>query len=170
MGSSTRTTPVAAIASMLVIGAAVAGCAGGSTLTHPTQKPEDARQSIIELVDAATQALGGEWNSEGGPRLGTCANERGEGEGVKYTYIKRRTDRGDRRRDIRTLERLWSDGGLDTDRFSTGGGTMVGVNGRGGAALVIGYNSSDLGGGDSVVGTSWCAAGDFVEMRERGEE
>ncbi|WP_144710323.1 hypothetical protein [Curtobacterium pusillum] len=170
MESRTKTTPIAAIASVFVIGAAVAGCAGGIVQARPTQKPEDARQGIVDLVDAAAEQLGGEWVVDDGPRLDTCVNERGEGEGVDYTYIKRRTDRGQAQRDINTLERLWSDRGLDTERFSSAGGAWIGLNGRGAGASNIGYSSSDLGGGDSVSGASWCAAGDFVEMRERGEE
>ena len=44
----------------------------------------------------------------------------------------------------------------------------MGMNCRGVAARVIEFYSIEN--GDSVSGTSWCAAGDYVEMRERGEE
>lgn len=162
--------PIALAVNTLAIAGGVVGCSGGSMQTHPTQKPENAKQGLIELVDAATDALGGEWTVEDGPRLGTCVNERGEGEGVNYTYRKRRTDRGSAEQDMVALERLWSARDIRTERFSSGGGAWVGVNGTGTAVSSIGYDSSDLAGADFVGGTSWCAAGDFVEMRERGEE
>ncbi|WP_144710322.1 hypothetical protein [Curtobacterium pusillum] len=161
---------IVSVVTVLMIIGGVAGCAGGSMQTHPTQKPEDAKRGIVELVDAATEALGGEWDVIDGPRLGTCVNERGEGEGVDYAYMKRRTERGDAERDIITLERLWSARGLETKRFSSGRGALIGISARGEGASSIGYSSSDLGGGDTVSGTSPCAAGDLVEMRERGEE
>lgn len=135
---------------------------------HPTLKPEDAKRRIQRLVDDSTAALGGQWVVEEGPSLGTCVNERGEGEGVNYTYIKRRAEHGDTERDIATLERLWQNDDLDTEQFKDGYGVTMGMNGRGAAAQVVEFYSIEN--GDSASGTSWCAAGDYVEMRDRGEE
>ncbi|WP_439693787.1 hypothetical protein ACRQ4B_06025 [Curtobacterium sp. SP.BCo] len=136
---------------------------------RPALQPEDAKSRVQTLVDASTAALGGRWIAdEEEPRLGTCMNERGEGEGVKYTYIKRRAEHGHTERDIATLERLWQSEGFDTARFKDGHGVTMGVNGSGAAVQGVGFYSLD--GGDSVSGTSWCAAGDYGEMRDRGEE
>ncbi|WP_439693786.1 hypothetical protein ACRQ4B_06020 [Curtobacterium sp. SP.BCo] len=135
---------------------------------HPTLQPEAARSGIQTLVDDSTAALGGRWVVEEGPSLGTCVNERGEGEGVNYTYIKRRAEHGDTEQDIATLERLWQSKGFDTARFKDGHGVTMGVNGSGAAAQGVDLYSLDS--GDSVSGTSWCAAGDYGEMRDRGEE
>ncbi len=66
------------------------------------------------------------------------------------------------------LEDLWQSKGLETEQFEDGHGMTMGMNGRGAAAQVVEFYSIDN--GDSVSGTSWCAAGDYVEMRERGEE
>jgi len=156
---------VAIAVGVIVSSGLLTGCAATE---HFTLRPEAARDRIRTLVDDSTAALGGVWVVEEGPSLGTCVNERGEGSGVDYTYIKRRVAHGDTERDIAALEQLWRSQGLETARFEDGAGVTMGVNGRGGPAQGVGLYSLES--GDSVSGTSWCAAGDFVEMRERGEE
>lgn len=64
--------------------------------------------------------------------------------------------------------RLWQNDDLDTEQFKDGYGVTMGMNGRGAAAQVVEFYSIEN--GDSVSGTSWCAAGDYGEMRDRGEE
>jgi len=153
---------------VLVTVGCLAGCAGGNVDARPSQGPEAAAHEVTSLVDRASDALGGAWTVVSGPRLGPCPGE--VGQGVAYTYVKRRDDRGDTEADLRTLERLWSDAGLETSRFTWADGAMRGLEGSGAMASAISFRSSDLGGGDTLRGTSRCAAGDYVEMRERGEE
>jgi hypothetical protein len=158
---------IAVTVTTIAIVGTTAGCSGGQMENRPTQEPADAKRSIQQLVDDTTDALGGTWTVQEGPRLGTCEDERGVGEGVNYTYIKSRADRGDVEQGIRTLEKLWGERGLDTKRFSDADASYSGVDGSGDGVANIGFQSSDLGGGDTVSGTSACAAGDYVKMRER---
>ncbi|WP_146244209.1 hypothetical protein [Curtobacterium sp. MCBD17_032] len=135
--------------------------------TEPTQTPEDAKRAVEQLVDDSASALGGNWTVEEGPRLGTCTDERGNGEGVNYTILSSRAERGDVETDASTLRTLWERAGLETERFSNGDGSYSGLNGRGAGIANISFNSSDLGGGDTISATSECAAGDYVELREQ---
>ncbi|MCJ1715733.1 hypothetical protein [Curtobacterium sp. VKM Ac-2922] len=157
--------PLAAV-TIVVVGAA-AGCSGGQMQARPTRQPDDAKRSIQRLVDDTTTALGGTWTTQVGPRLGTCKDEHGDGAGINYTVIAARSGRGDAARDIATLEHLWRSEGLETTRFATDDESYVGLDGRGTAIANIGFRSSDLGGGDTVTGTSACAAGDYAQLRKQ---
>ncbi|KQS09088.1 hypothetical protein ASG04_09370 [Curtobacterium sp. Leaf183] len=155
-----------AAVTIVVLGAA-AGCAGGKMQTQTTRQPDDAKRSIQRLVDDATTALGGTWTTQVGPRLGTCRDEHGDGGGVNYTVIAARSGRGDAPRDIATLEHLWRSEGFETTRFATDDESYVGLDGQGTSIANIGFRSSDLGGGDTVTGTSACAAGDYAQLRKQ---
>jgi len=164
---TTRTSRTALIAMTTVLVAVVAGCSGGPMEAEQTQQPQDAKRAVQQIVDDSTKALGGTWTVEEGPRLGTCTNERGEGDGVNYTILSSRGERGDTERDVETLEALWKRHGLTTERFGSAGAKYTGVNGAGATLASVSFSSSDLGGGDTISATSACADGDYVEMREQ---
>lgn len=157
-----RTAAVGLMVSALAL---TAGCTGGTG--SPSSRPEDAERAVQQLVDDSASALGGDWTVEEGPRLGTCTDERGNGEGVHYTILSSRAERGDIETDVSTLTTLWKRAGLVTERFTNGDGSYSGLNGRGAGIANIAFNSSDLGGGDTISATSECAAGDYVELREQ---
>lgn len=157
-----------ALATGLTMGLVVltAGCAGAAG-SGPTQEPEDAERAVQQLVDDSARAVGGDWNVEEGPRLGTCTDDRGNGDGVNSTVLSSRADRGDFETDVSALTTLWERAGLETERFTNGDGSYAGLNGRGSGIANISFTSSDLGGGDTISATSECAAGDYVELREQ---
>ncbi len=162
-----RNGKIALVAVTIVLVGFVTGCSGGAMETESTQTPEDAKRAVQELVDESARAIGGDWTVEEGPRLGTCTDERGNGEGVNYTILSSRAERGDIETDVSTLTTLWKRAGLVTERFTNGDGSYSGLNGRGAGIANIAFNSSDLGGGDTISATSECAAGDYVELREQ---
>lgn len=164
---TTRTSRTALIAMTTVLVAVVAGCSGGPMEAEQTQQPQDAKRAVQQIVDDSTQALGGTWTVEEGPRLGTCTDERGAGEGVNYTILSSRGDRGDLQRDVETLEELWKRQGMTTERFGKAGAKYAGINGAGTTIVNVSFSSSDLGGGDTITATSTCAEGDYVQMREQ---
>jgi len=162
----------AAAAAIGVVLSLVTGCSGGDASGRPTLEPDAVERAVRQLVDDSTVELGGEWVVRTEPRLGSCKNERGEGEGegVNFTYIKDRTSRGETEQDMMALEASWKRAGLHTERFSSATGDYVGITGKGDAVSSIGFQSSDLGGGDSISATSACAVGDYVDIRERQRE
>lgn len=156
-GTTITTRPIALGAILTCVALALSGCAEGT----PVQ-PKEAKHAIVSIVDRSTDALGGDWDVDSGPGLGTCSD------GITYVYIKKRAA-GDVTADTEELERLWNDRGITTRRFNTGGDDPIsGVDGAGGPTTSISFTAAH--GQYTIDGESECAEGDFVKMVEDGNQ
>ncbi|WIE76229.1 hypothetical protein [Curtobacterium sp. MCSS17_007] len=108
---ATRSVRTAAVGVIVGALALTVGCTGGTG--SPSTRPEDAKRAVQQLVDDPASALGGNWTVEEGPRLGTCTDERGNGDG---SY----SGRNGRGSGIATISFTSSDlGGGDTIRATS---------------------------------------------------
>lgn len=128
-------------------------------------KPSDAKQSIVDLVEESTAAVGGEWTLYRGPAAEVCEQPDGS-EGAHFVYILERNgaDGPAPAADIRTVEELWKSKGITTERFQSGSSTpLTGVNGVGGPVTSVGFDAYPQ--GYTITGVSECSDGDVRELR-----
>lgn len=148
------TRPPAAAAVAVVAALSLSSCTGG-----PHVEPNEAKQAVVAIVRTSTEALGGDWtNRGGGPGLGKCSG------GVDWISIADGQASDDPAADVRTVQRLWDDRGMTTERYESGGADpILGVRGVGGPTATIEFNADPR--GYTITGRSECAEGDFDEMQ-----
>ncbi|WP_144763555.1 hypothetical protein [Curtobacterium sp. 9128] len=144
----------------------------GGTPVQPNEssatavQPDDAKQSIVDFVDRSTAALGGDWKPRQGPGLSKCTTGAGD-DGVSWVYIVDRSDAGDPKADVDTLEQLWKQRGVTTERYQSGGqDPILGVRGTGGPTTTVDFTADPR--GYAITGESECAEGDYATMVRGG--
>ncbi|PZE87078.1 hypothetical protein [Curtobacterium sp. MCBD17_032] len=129
-------------------------------------EPEDAKKSILGVVDETASTVGGEWSVYSKPTAETCGDVAGDG--LAYTYILMNdAPSADPMQAVDAVEELWKDKGITTERYRTGAADpIVGIRGRGGPATTMDFLADER--RFSIVGVSECAEGSAVEERRRG--
>jgi len=154
-----HTRTCAGLALLVTTALTVSGCSGNTT------DPSDAKETIVDLVEESTRAVGGVWTLYRGPAAEVC-EQPGGGEGAHFVYILERegADGPAPAADIRTVERLWRSKGITTERFQSGSADpLTGVNGRGGPVTTVGFDAYPQ--GYTMTGISKCSDGDVKELR-----
>lgn len=154
-----HTRTCAGLALLVTTALTVSGCSGNTT------DPSDAKETIVDLVEESTRAVGGVWTLYRGPAAEVC-EQPGGGEGAHFVYILEREGADDPApaADIRTVERLWRSKGITTERFQSGSADpLTGVNGRGGPVTTVGFDAYPR--GYTMTGISKCSDGDVKELR-----
>jgi len=156
----TATRVSAGVALVLSVGCVLAGCSEAGV------PRADAERSVVDLVQASTDALGGDWTLYRGPDAEVCTRSVGQ-EGARFVFIleRRGADGGDPAADIRTIEELWKTKGITTERFESGGADpLTGIRGVDGPVTSIGFNAYPQ--RYSITGVSKCSDGDVQELRQ----
>lgn len=144
---------------------ALTGCGGTSAPSSGSDlDPSTARQSIVDLVERSTAAVGGDWEVYRGPAVEPCGQD--VEDRVRYVYIVERAGSAAAlERDVDVVRAVWRDAGVDVVETGTGGGsTRVGVRGTSGPVTSVGFDAAP----DrySMSGVSVCAAGNATELRD----
>lgn len=155
---------------MVLIAAAalsLTGCNGGTTVENE-QTPDQAKDAVVAIVDDTTSAVGGSWSVASGPAVQGCNRDSG-GRGAAYFYTKMREQReGSPADDVASVERLWKEKGITTERYKSGGTEpTLGVRGVGGPTKSIDFLADER--GYSLDAVSACTAGDAEELQRQGE-
>jgi hypothetical protein len=141
----------------------LAGCTQGGT----AMTADDAKQTIVDVVDKSAAALGGDWEVRSGPAVGVCSKT-GGGRGAAYTYIVDRLDTGEPASDSATMEDHWKREGITTERYESGGEEpLLGVDGTGDEVHSVSFLANPK--RYSITGVSVCFDGDAAEMQGNGE-
>ncbi|MGN7191238.1 MULTISPECIES: hypothetical protein [unclassified Curtobacterium] len=136
---------------------------------QPTVSPDEAKRSVVDVVDRTASLVDGDWEVLSGPRLGLCPGSDGSGDaddpgGVTWVYVKQRPGSDDPKEDLRKVESLWQSMGITTKRYRSGGDDPdLGLTGRGGPVSSIDFLASSAG-GYSIDGESQCADGDYGDL------
>lgn len=146
---------------------ALMGCSGGPSLENE-QPPDQAKDAVVTIVDDTAGAVGGTWSVASGPAVQSCSRDNGA-RGVASFLTEMRNQRaGDPADDVATVERLWKDKGLTTERHESGGADpTLGVRGTGGPTTSIDFLADER--GYSLDAVSVCTAGDAEELQRNGE-
>lgn len=146
---------------------ALTGCGGTSAPSSGSDRdPSTARQSIVDLVERSTAAVGGDWEVYRGPAVEPCGQD--VEDRVRYVYIVERAGSAAApERDVDAVRAVWRDAGVDVDVVETGtggGSARVGLRGTGDPVTSIGFDAEP----DrySMSGVSVCAAGNATELRD----
>lgn len=139
-------------------------CAASSTTPEgATVRASGVEQSIVDLVERSSEAIGGEWRVSLGPSAEAC----GEGveDRVRYVYVLERDGSPESaERDIRTVTVLWEQDGIEVfDTKTDGDEPLRGVRGKGGPTTSIGFNAYPA--RSSITGVSACAPGSAESAR-----
>lgn len=162
LGRSVRVGRSVCAAALVLL--ALADCAGTSTPTTTTVDPATAKQSIVDLVERSTAAVGGDWTVYRGPAVEPCGQD--VEDRVRYVYIVERagTTTG-LQHEVDAVRSVWEDVGMDVvDTSSGGGSTRVGLRGTGDRVTSIGFDAKAD--GSRIAGVSVCAAGNATELRD----
>ncbi|PZF12625.1 hypothetical protein DEJ25_07790 [Curtobacterium sp. MCPF17_011] len=136
VSTGTRHRRLAAALLMLTLfSGAVAGCAqhttpGPQSDGTPVVDSESAQQRIVEVVDDATERLGGDWRVRSGPDYAEACELRNGDRGAEWTFFVTRAQIGDVAADVAKVEARWREQGMSVDRWGTK--TEPTVVGRGG--------------------------------------
>jgi hypothetical protein len=148
------------VALLLAVACSAASCSATGTT------PGGAEESVVDLVQGSSDALGGKWTLYRGPDAEVCTRSGGQ-EGARFVYILERSGTdggGDPAADIRTVEELWKAEGITTERFESGGADpLTGIRGVDGPVTSIGFNAYPQ--RYSITGVSKCSDGDVQELR-----
>ncbi len=146
---------------------ALMGCSGGPS-SENEQPPDRAKDAVVTIVDDTAGAVGGTWSVASGPAVQGCMRDNGA-RGAAYFLTEMRDQRaGDPAADVATVERLWKDKGLVTERSESGGtDPTLGVRGTGGPATSIDFLADER--GYSLDAVSVCTAGNAEELQRNGE-
>lgn len=154
---------------------AVRRCCGARTdgvlrraLLGERAAPDQAKDTVVTIVDDTAGAVGGTWSVASGPAVQGCMRDNGA-RGAAYLLTEMREQRaGDPADDVATVERLWKDKGLSTERHESGGTDPTqGVRGTGGPATSIDFLADER--GYSLDAVSVCTAGNAEELQRNGE-
>jgi hypothetical protein len=127
--------------------------------------PDEAKQSVTTFVDHSTTALGGDWTPRGGPGLSPCTTGDGDG-GVSWVVIVDRQAGDDPHADVDAVEQLWTQRGVTTERYQSGGADpIVGIRGAGGPTTSVDFYADPR--GYALTAESECAEGDYADMVRR---
>ncbi|MBF4609573.1 hypothetical protein [Curtobacterium sp. VKM Ac-1393] len=146
------------VALMLAAACGLAGCSDGGD-------PANASKSVVGIVQASADAVGGHWTVYRGPAAEVCTQS-GGGDGARFVYVLERsgTDGTDPAADIRTVEELWKSKGITTEQFESGGSDpLTGIRGADGPVTSIGFNAYPQ--RYSITGVSKCSDGDVQDLR-----
>jgi hypothetical protein len=165
-----RRHPWLSIPTALVMTATLSltGCSADEGKNMETQDVNDAKGAIVAFVDESSSALGGDWRVSSGPAVESCDRD-GGGEGAAYGYLVAIDQPGgDPEQDIASLERLWTERGLTTERYQSGGSDPVlGIRGSGGSVATVDFLADPR--RYSIDSLSSCVEGDAAEMQNDGE-
>ncbi|PZE37164.1 hypothetical protein DEJ31_08595 [Curtobacterium sp. MCPF17_031] len=128
--------------------------------------PDQARSTVVDVVEETTEAVGGDWALYRGPDAEVCEQPDGR-DGARFVYILERkgADGSTPATDIRMVEELWEGKGITTERFASGGADpFTGVRGADGPVTSVGFNAYPQ--RYSVTGVSTCSDGDVAELRQ----
>ncbi|PZE85006.1 hypothetical protein [Curtobacterium sp. MCBD17_032] len=92
--------------------------------------PESAQQLMVDVVEDATESLGGNWRVRSGPDYAEACELPDGDIGAKWTYFLTRAQTGDVSADVAELEARWRARGMALERLGTK--TEPTVIGRGG--------------------------------------
>ncbi|PZE64558.1 hypothetical protein DEI83_11745 [Curtobacterium sp. MCBD17_021] len=128
-------------------------------------EPEDAKKSILGVVDETASTVGGKWSVYSEPTAESCGDAAEDG--LTYTYILMHdAPSADPTQAVGAVEELWKDKGITTERYRSGAADpIVGIRGRGGPATTMDFLADKR--RFSIVGVSECADGSAVEERQR---
>lgn len=152
---------------MSVAAAALAlmGCSGGSPLE---QTPDQAKDAVVTIVDHTASAVGGTWSVASGPAVESCTRDNGARGAASFLTEMREQHAGDPADDVASVERLWKETGITTERYESGGADpTLGVRGTGGPTTSIDFLADER--GYSLDAVSVCTAGDAEELQRNGE-
>ena len=160
-----RITATAALIAAAAL--SLTGCNGGTTL-EDEQTPDQAKDAVVTVVDDTASAIGGTWSVASGPAVEGCRRDNGA-RGAAYFLTEMREQRvGDPAADVATVERLWKEKGITTERYQSGGADpTLGVRGTGGPTKSIDFLADER--GYSLDAVSVCTAGDAEELQRNGE-
>ena len=164
-----RRHPWLSIPTALVMTATLSltGCSADEGKNGETQDVNDAKGAIGAFVDESSSALGGDWRVSSGPAVESCDRDGGQGAAFGYLVAIDQPG-GDLEQDIASLERLWTERGLTTERYQSGGSDPVlGIRGSGGSIATVDFLADPRRYGiDSL---SSCVEGDAAELQNDGE-
>jgi hypothetical protein len=161
VGGQARATTAFVVAVLAVT--VLAGCTGGGT----DMTANDAKQTIVDVVDKSASALGGDWKVRSGPAVGVCSKADG-GRGAAYTYIVDRLETGEPAADSATVEAHWKQEGITTRRYKSGGDDpLLGVDGTSDEVRSVSFLANPK--RYSITGVSVCFDGDAADMQGNGE-
>lgn len=165
-----RRHPWSSIPAALIMTAALSltGCSADDGRNMVTQDVDDARGAVVAFVDESSSALGGDWRVSSGPAVESCDRD-GGGAGAAYGYLVAIDQPGgDPEQDIASLERLWTERGLTTERYQSGGSDPVpGIRGSGRSVATVDFLADPR--RYSIDSLSSCVDGDADEMQRDGE-
>ncbi|KTR41906.1 hypothetical protein NS263_03520 [Curtobacterium oceanosedimentum] len=163
LGRSVRVGRSVCAAALVLL--ALADCAGTSTPTTTTVDPATPKQSIVDLVERSTAAVGGNWTVYRGPAVEPCGQD--VEDRVRYVYIVGRAGAvtGLLQHDVDVVRAVWEDAGMNVVDTSSGGGSKpVGLRGTGDPVTSIGFDAKPD--RSRISGVSVCAAGNATELRD----
>ncbi|WP_146236776.1 hypothetical protein [Curtobacterium sp. MCBD17_030] len=127
--------------------------------------PDEAKQSVTTFVDRSTTALGGDWTPRGGPGLSPCTTGDGD-DGVSWVVFVDRQAGDDPHADVDVVEQLWTQRGVTTERYQSGGADpIVGIRGAGGPTTSVDFYADPR--GYALTAESECAEGDYADIVRR---
>jgi hypothetical protein len=147
----------------------MSGCTreGNTVDDEATMTSAEAKQAIVDIVDASTADVGGEWMLRSGPAVQSCVLPSGDA-GAAYSYIMDRKAGGTPPSDVAKLQDLWTAKGIKTQAYENSGKDPVrGVRGFGGPTTSIDLYADPI--GYTIEGLSVCTPGDAAEMQGNGE-
>ena len=144
------------------------GCSADDGRNMVTQDVNDAKGAVVAFVDESSSALGGDWRVSSGAAVESCDQD-GGGEGAAYGYLVAIDQPGgDPEQDIASLDRLWTERGLTTERYQSGGSDPVlGLGGSGGSVATVDFLADPR--RYSIDSLASCVDGDADEMQRDGE-
>lgn len=155
------------VVSVAAAALALMGCSGGTSLGDE-QTPDQAKDAVVTIVDDTAGAVGGTWSVASGPAVQGCMRDNGARGAASFLTEMREQRAGDPADDVDTVERLWKDKGLMTERYESGGtDPTLGVRGTGGPTTSIDFLADER--GYSLDAVSVCTAGDAEELQRNGE-
>ncbi|MET3636819.1 hypothetical protein [Curtobacterium oceanosedimentum] len=154
---------------LLLSAVTTVGCAGQRGAAPSTERttPVDAdtaQRTMIDVVDQATAALGGEWETRTSPDYVESCQLSSNGEGARWVYRVARSESGDAEADAVAASGIWRSDGMRVDRL---------VDAKGPAMVARGGDRVDtirffaFPGNDSIQALSLCIAGDADEIEEQ---